>query len=80
MAIVERHLSADGLLQLIVDLADDGDWSVGFEGYAWHTHGDMLTHDYGGSPESAVRAFVSDILTSQRVIVISRLDGLLVVR
>ena len=75
MAIVERHNSPDGLLQLIVDRAEDGDWSVGFYGLVWHTHGDLLTHDYGGSPDSAVRSFVDDIISSRRVIVISRIDG-----
>jgi hypothetical protein len=34
MAIVERHVSPDGLLRLIVDRAEDGDWSVGFEDFA----------------------------------------------
>jgi hypothetical protein len=33
MAIVERHASPDGLLRLVVDRADDGDWAVGFEGF-----------------------------------------------
>ena len=75
MAIVERHASPDGLLHLIVDRADDGDWSVGFEGFAWHTHGDILTYEYGGSPDTAVRSFVDDIISSRRVIVISRIDG-----
>ena len=75
MAVVERHTSPDGLLQLIVDRADDGDWSVGLDGFAWHTHGDLLAHDYGGSPDTAVRSFVDDIISSRRVIVISRIDG-----
>lgn len=75
LAIVERHLSPDGLLLLIVERADDGDWSVGFDGYSWHTHGDLLAFEYGGLPDAAVRAFVNDIITSQRVVVISRLDG-----
>jgi len=75
MAITERHLTPDGLLQLIVDRADDGDWSVGFDGLSRHTHGDLLTYEYGGSPESAIRAFVDDVLVSRRVIVISRIDG-----
>jgi len=75
MSVVERYLSPDGLLQLIVDLADDGDWSVGFDGFAWHTHGDMLKFDYGGTPESAVRSFVNEVLESRRVIVISHVDG-----
>ena len=75
MAIVERHTSHDRLLHLIVDRADDGDWAVGFDGFEWHTHGDLLTHEYGGSAENAVRSFVDDVLASRRVIVISRLDG-----
>jgi hypothetical protein len=75
MAIVERYISPDGLLQLVVDHADDGDWSVGFVGFAWHTHGDLLTLEYGGSPENAIRAFVDDILASRRAIVLRWLDG-----
>lgn len=75
MAIVERHTSPDGLLHLIVDLADDGDWSVGFDEFEWHTHGDLLTWEYGGLPEDAIRAFVDDILASRRVIVLSWLNG-----
>ena len=76
MAIIERHLSPDGLLHLVVDRADDGDWSVGFEGFAWHTHGDILEWSgYDGTPEDRVRAFVDDIIASRRVIVISRVDG-----
>src|SRR5258708_1929857 len=62
MPIVERHSSPDGLLQLIVDRADDGDWSVGFDGYEWHTHGDLLTLEYGGTPQSAVRALIDEVL------------------
>lgn len=74
MNILERHMSQDGLLKLIVDFRD-GDWTVGFEDLPWHTHGDILTHEYGGTPEEAVRAFVDDILASRRVIVISRIDN-----
>jgi hypothetical protein len=75
MAIVERHTSPDGLLELVVDRAEDGDWTIGLTGFAPHTHGDILTSEYGGTPESAVRAYVDDVLASQRVIVISRVDG-----
>lgn len=77
MAIVERHISPDSLLQLIVDRADDGDWSVGFGGFAWHTHGDILEWSgYAGPPAERVRAFVDDIIASRRVIVVSRIDGM----
>ena len=53
MALIERQISPDSQLQLIVDRADDGDWGVGFDGFAWHTHGDLLASHYGGSPEEA---------------------------
>ena len=81
MAIVERHKSPDGLLELVVDRADDGDWMVGLEGFAWHTHGDLLADQCSSPPElavrSAVRAFVDDIISSRSryVIVISRVGG-----
>ena len=41
MTILERHTSPDNLLHLVVDFTD-GDWTIGFEGCAWHTHGDLL--------------------------------------
>lgn len=76
MAIVERHTSPDGLLQLIVARADDGDWTVGFDRFAWHTHGDILDWSgYAGTPAERVRTFVDDVIASRRVIVISRVNG-----
>jgi hypothetical protein len=74
MAIVERHRSSDGLLELIVDFTA-GDWSIGFDGVPSHTHGDILAGVEGGSPEDAVKAYVTEILSSKRVIVIRRTDG-----
>ncbi len=49
--------------------------TIGLTGSAPHTHGDILTSEYGGTPESAVRAYVDDVLASRRVIVISRVNG-----
>jgi hypothetical protein len=75
MAIVERHTSPDGLMALLVD-STAGDWTIGFDGYAWHTHGDILNAwGYEGSPEARTHAFVEDILQSRRVIAIVRTDG-----
>lgn len=75
MAIVEHHTSPDGLLQLLVDHSDDCDWTVGFQGFAWHTHGDIFHWSgYEGTPEQRVREFVDDIVASRRVIVIATLD------
>ena len=81
MAIVERHISPDGVLQLIVELAADGDWSIGFDGCEWHTHGDILAsmHRAGtpehAAPEKATRSFVDDILQSRLSIVVRRVHG-----
>lgn len=74
MAIVQRHRTPDGLLELVVDLTD-GEWSVGFAGLPSHTHGDILAELEGGSPESATRTYVADVLASNRVIVIRRMNG-----
>src|SRR5438046_2688698 len=76
MAIVERHTSPDGLMVLLVHLTG-GDWTIGFDGYAWHTHGDILNAwGYHGTPEARTRAFVDDILQSRRVIAVIRTDGM----
>src|SRR4051794_11547031 len=75
MAIVERHTSPDGLMCLLVD-STAGDWTIGFDGYSWHTHGEILdAWGYEGSPEAQTRAFVRDILGSRQVIAIVRTDG-----
>ncbi len=75
MAIVERHHSPDGLLELLVDVDDTDDWAVGFAGFEWHTHGDMLRCEHDGSAESAVRRFVEEVLESNRTIVVSTVNG-----
>ena len=75
MAIVERHTSPDGLMVLLVDLTG-GDWTVGFDGSAWHTHGDILNAwGYDGTPEACTRAFVDEIVQSRRVIAVVRTEG-----
>jgi hypothetical protein len=75
MAIVERHESPDRQLTLLVDVTDN-DWTIGFDGFAWHTHGDIL-HAWGcdGPPEAATRQFVDEILASRREICVYRVDG-----
>ena len=75
MAIVERHESTDRQLALLVDFTD-GDWTIGFDGFPYHTHGDVLAEtEYAGTPEQATRSFVADILASRRPIVIWRVHG-----
>lgn len=65
----------------------DNDWIVGFtppgaDGtragpWPWHTHGEFLVDKYGGTPESAARDFVHEVLCSKRVIVVSRYGGVI---
>jgi hypothetical protein len=75
MALVERHKSPDGLLELVVDLTD-GDWTIGFAGYPFHTHGDILVAwGYEGPPQAVTRMFVDDIISSRRPIVVWRKNG-----
>jgi hypothetical protein len=75
MKIVEEHQSPDGLLRLIVTRESDGDVAVGFDGYSWHTHGDLLA-SFSGLPESeAIREFVERIIGNEQVIVVSRVNG-----
>jgi hypothetical protein len=42
---LEKYESPDGLLRLLVDREGD-DVMVGFEGFPWHTHADLLTPAY----------------------------------
>jgi hypothetical protein len=75
MTVVERHRTSAPLPDLIVG-RDGDDWMIGFDGYAWHTHGDILhAWGYPGSPEQATRAFVDDVVASRRPIVVWRIGG-----
>ena len=62
MANVEEHVSPDGCLRFLVVAGPDGDLVLGFDGYPWHTHADILAEVSGlGQPE-AVRQYVADLL------------------
>ena len=74
---LERHTSPDGMLTLLVRQIG-ADVLVGFEGTAWHTHGDILAELSGLPVPSAVDRFVDDILHGQRAIALLRKDGVLV--
>ena len=75
MNIVEEHISPDGFLRLIVTRDDDGDITIGFDGYAWHTHGDLLASLLGLPEREAVRQFIEHITSDGQTIVISRVNG-----
>ena len=66
-------VSPDGALRLLVH-KDEGDFSIGFEGYEWHTHGDLLVKD-GETQEEAVGNFIQEVLLGEWLIVIERKGG-----
>jgi hypothetical protein len=75
MRIVEQHWSPDGLLKLVVGCSDDGDMCLGFEGFPWHTHADVLASMSGLSENAAVRKFVDDLVGCRTIIAIARVGG-----
>src|SRR4051794_21173684 len=75
MDIVEEHHSPDRLIRLIVTRDDGGDSAIGFDGYAWHTHGDILASLSGLPEKEAIREFVDQIIGDHQIIVVSRVNG-----
>jgi hypothetical protein len=55
MWTIEEHRSPDGLLQLVVRQAEDGDIIIGFDGYPWHTHPDCEDSKGDLSDSEAIR-------------------------
>src|SRR5687767_14478304 len=74
MHVLQRHVSPDGLLILVV-IRDEYDTSIGFEGYGWHTHADILASLSGLPEEAAAERFVQDVLSGRRLIGIYRVGG-----
>ena len=72
----ETHVSPDGLLRLVI-VSDGGDISVGFEGCAWHTHGDILAATSGLPERAAVDRLVGSILRNEAIIAVARRGGAL---
>ena len=75
MKILEEHSSPDGFLRLIVTRDDTGDTTIGFDGYQWHTHGDILAAVYKLPEEEAIREYIDSILLDYQIIAISRVNG-----
>jgi hypothetical protein len=75
MNILEEHQSPDRLLRLLVTRDDDGDTTIGLDGYSWHTHGDCLAALSGLTEEESIRNFVDQIIGDGQIIVVSRVNG-----
>ena len=72
---VSRHVSPDGLLTFVVATDEAGDVTLGFEGYPWHTHADILAALSGTAPEVAVKRFVAALLGNKAVIAVVTVAG-----
>lgn len=66
--------SPDGLLRLIVRRTGD-DLTLGFEGFAWHTHGDILAAAASPTPDQASERLAAAIVTNEAVIGLSVSSG-----
>jgi hypothetical protein len=75
MHILEEHRNQDGSLRFLVGRGPDGDISLGFDGFAWHTHADVLSSLSGLSQDAAVRLFVDDLLNSRTINAVARVGG-----
>jgi hypothetical protein len=71
------HESPDSLLRLVVRRVD-GDVLLGFAGYDWHTHADMLAAIYGTTNEAAVERFVDDVTGNRAIIAVLKRSGTVV--
>jgi hypothetical protein len=74
MNITGEYVSPDDQLRFIVE-RDEQDIVLGFEGFPWHTHADMLASAGGTSEALAVERFVGDLLGDRCVIAVSRSGG-----
>jgi hypothetical protein len=75
MAIVEEHHTPDGLYRFIVERSDDGDLSLGFDGFPSHTHGDILASLCGLSVDVAVREYIDDLLSGRTFMAVAIVEG-----
>ena len=74
MKPTREYVSPDNQLRFVVD-HDEQDVSLGFEGFPWHTHANVLASEFGTSEELAVNRFVRDLLSDRSILVVSRVGG-----
>ena len=72
---MEEYVSPDGQLRFRVVTGTDGDVTLGFDGFPWHTHADILAATSGLPAAVAIRRFVSDLIGGVSVIVLLSVGG-----
>jgi hypothetical protein len=58
-----------------VVLRKDGDVTLGFQGFAWHTHADILGSTSHPGPGDVVEGWIADLLAGHLVVAVSRVGG-----
>jgi hypothetical protein len=71
---VGEHVSPDGQLKFIV-ICPDGDLTMGFDGFPWHTHGSILAALSGQDEVPATNRYVADLIGNVSVIALRRVAG-----
>jgi hypothetical protein len=71
IVIDQDHLSPDKELRFLVR-SPGGDITMGFDGYPWHTHGEVLLKLPAESSEAAAEHFVNDLVSGKLIIAISQ--------
>ena len=73
---VGEYVSPDGQLRFLVT-CPDGDWTIGFAGFPWHTHGSILAELSGQDEIAALERYVADLTGNISVITLTRRSGVL---
>lgn len=76
MKIIDRHVSPDGKISLVVGYGDDGTLVVGFEGATWHTHPDCLASWLCVAESESVATFIARLLSDELPIIMSEDGGI----
>jgi hypothetical protein len=69
-----EYTSPDGQLKFLVTCLD-GDWTIGFDGFPWHTHGSILAELSGLDEIAAVERYLADLIGNVSVIALTRTSG-----
>jgi len=75
MTKVEEYVSPDGRLRFLVVAHPDGDLTLGFDGFPWHTHADILASLSGMGTAEAIRRYVEDLLDDEAVVALWGVPG-----
>ncbi len=71
------YTSPDRALTFVVEDLGDDDFAIGFRGYKWHTHADILSCVLGLPEDEAVRAYVDLLLADKSIIAIHYVDDVI---